>query len=643
MYESEVNGRVEPAEQIPAPILQRFLELSDRMTARTVLPWGEHCTECVWPTCYSTCDLYDARVDGKCRRFVDGMVRLDAPGTANAYIVKISFKQWGKLWTAGNVNLVSPARARSLEQWDRRVGQTLYQIALPSSLKRVAISRRYHSKKKRAQSRPVPADDALTQSPDSFVVECYHPGPTPITLSLTLRSPDEKHPIPFQRLLTLEPGYNRAVIATADIARVLDLGEAFDVELIPNDVPDGTTLYFGLLDFVTGTAIEPTVAQRERPPAVAQDASGAPSANGTAIKPAAGTAKVKPYKCVVWDLDNTVWQGILVEDGPAGLTLRPGLSDILKTLDQRGILHSVASKNNHDEAWKQLEQFGISEYFLSPEISWEPKSEALKRIAKRLNIGLDTLLFVDDSPFEIAEVRAACPDVRVLDAAEYLSLPDRAECQVPVTAEAAERRKMYQMETVRQSAADRFGSDYFAFLRDCGLEAHLRPLTAANLQRVHELTQRTNQMNFSGNRYERSVLEQVLASPDLDTYVLDCRDRFGEYGVVGFCIVDRREPRITDLMFSCRVQSKRVEHALLTHILKHYTKERSTDVYANYRKTPRNAPSGRVFDDMGFETASEHDGMLSLVFRKDREVLDDGIVDVVVHARDRAPTEARPA
>jgi FkbH-like protein len=617
MYESEVNGRVESADQIPAPILQRFRELGERLTARTALPWGEHCTECVWPTCYSTCDLYSPRLDGKCRRFVDGMVRLDAPGTVNGYVIKIAFKQWGKLWTEGNVNLVSPDRARSLEQWDRRLGQALYQIALPASIKRVAISRRYGYKKKQAQSRVLPFT-----MPDHFVVECYNPALSPIGLSLTMRSPDDAHPIPFQRLLTLEPGYNRSVIAAADIARVLDLRAAFDVELIPNNVPDGTVLYFGLLDFVSGAGIQAAESRNGKPATVA-------ASNGSGAKAAGG--KVKTIKCVVWDLDNTTWQGILVEDGPQGLQLKPGLPDLLKKLDQRGILHSVASKNNFDEAWKQLEQFGISEYFLSPEISWGPKSEALKRIAERLNIGLDTLLFVDDSPFELAEVRAACPDVRVLDAAEYLTLPDRPECQVPVTAEAADRRKMYQMEAVRQSAADKFGSDYFAFLRDCRLEAHLRPLTAANLQRVHELTQRTNQMNFSGNRYERSVLEQVLASPDLETYVLDCRDRFGEYGVVGFCIVDRREPRITDLMFSCRVQSKRVEHALLTYILRHYTNDKSADVHANYRKTPRNAPSGRVFDDMGFQTVGEQDGVLSLVFRKDQDVPDDGIVDVILH------------
>ena len=205
-----------------------------------------------------------------------------------------------------------------------------------------------------------------------------------------------------------------------------------------------------------------------------------------------------------------------------------------------------------------------------------------------------------------------------------------------MTAEASERRKMYQTESVRQTVAGRFGDDYLAFLRDCHLEAHLRPLTPDNVQRVHELTQRTNQMNFSGNRYDRAVLERILATPYLDTYVLDCRDRFGDYGVVGFCIVDSREPRITDLAFSCRVQSKRVEHALLSFILQRYRKPAVRNVYANYRKTPRNAPSGRVFEDVGFETAGETDAGTSLIFPGTRDVPDDGIIDVIYHPVDSA-------
>jgi FkbH-like protein len=647
MYETEVNGRAESVDQIPAAIRQRFDDLAAQVTTRTVLPWGEHCTECVWPTCYTTCDLYSPRTDGKCRRFVDGMVRLDAPQTANGYLLKISFKQWGKLWAPGNVHLVPRNEARTLEQRDRRVGQTLYQITMPAPVKRFAMWRRYDYKKKRAQSRPGSAE-----SPQVFVAECYNPTGSAIGLSLTMRPDDPSHPLPFQTLLTAAPGYSRFVVPMADIERAIDVHAPFSIELIPNNVPDGTTLYFGMLDFAAGTGLAPAAAtSAPGRNGTSADANG--NANGNANGKAKGDAtgeattdgkktKVKTYKCVVWDLDNTMWDGILVEDGAAALRLKPGIASIIQQLDQRGILHSVASKNDAPEALKVLEQFGLREYFLYPEISWGPKSEAIKRIAQQLNIGIDSMLFVDDSDFELAQVTAGCPEIRTLNATAYESLLTIPETQVPVTAEASERRKMYQTESVRQTVAGRFGDDYLAFLRDCHLEAHLRPLTPDNVQRVHELTQRTNQMNFSGNRYDRAVLERIIATPYLDTYVLDCRDRFGDYGVVGFCIVDSREPRVTDLAFSCRVQSKRVEHALLSFILRRYRDPAVRDVYANYRKTPRNAPSGRVFEDVGFELAGETDAGSSLIFPRTRDVPDDGIIEVIYHPAEISPAGVHP-
>jgi FkbH-like protein len=126
-------------------------------------------------------------------------------------------------------------------------------------------------------------------------------------------------------------------------------------------------------------------------------------------------------------------------------------------------------------------------------------------------------------------------------------------------------------------------------------------LSTANLERVHELTQRTNQMNFSGNRYGRKLLEEIAATKHLDTYVIACRDRFGSYGIVGFSIVNAREPRMADLMFSCRIQAKRVEHAFLTFLLRKYVLATNSDFWANYRKSPRNAPSGKVFHDIGMD------------------------------------------
>jgi FkbH-like protein len=596
MYETESNSKVESVNQLSGEVISAFKELTGKVSARTVLPWSEHCTECVWPTCYSTCDLYSPREDGRCRRFTDGMVRIECPEASNSYLLKIRFKQWGKLWAPASIRLHPIDKALKLEQRDHRIGSTLYQISLPTSIKTTLVNKRY-SYKKRVASRPGDSD----RLPTSFLLECYNPESHNVRLSLTMRSVDERVKIPFQKLFDLNPGFHRLRVGLEEITKRLDVRHPFTVELIPNDDETETTLYFGLMEFV------------EEAPQPSE--------------------KAKKLKCVVWDLDNTLWDGILVEDGPSKLRLKAGIVGIIEALDGRGILHSIASKNNRDEALQVLKDLQIDQYFLCPQISWQPKSEGIKAIAEQLNIGRDTLLFIDDTDFELEQVKSTCPDVQVLNAREYQTLLQMNEFQVPVTEESRNRRKMYQLESTRQDLAAQFGDDYMAFLKDCNIRLNIRPMTEDNLQRVHELTQRTNQMNFSGNRYDREVLKVIISTPYLDTYVLDCEDRFGSYGVVGFSIVDSREPRMTDLMFSCRIQSKRVEHAFLGHIAQKYITESGRDFHANYRKTPRNAPSGKVFDDLGMETASIKDGVSSLVFSKDREVPDDEIVHIVVHAQ----------
>src|ERR1700732_269627 len=125
MYETEANGRVESAWNIPTDVIAAFGRLNGKIATRTVLPWSEHCTECVWPTCYTTCDLYSPREDGKCRRFMEGMVRLDCPGAVNSYLLKIRFKRWGKLWSPGNVHLFDLEEADQQERSDRRIASTL--------------------------------------------------------------------------------------------------------------------------------------------------------------------------------------------------------------------------------------------------------------------------------------------------------------------------------------------------------------------------------------------------------------------------------------------------------------------------------------------------------------------------------------
>ena len=432
MYETEVNIRTASPAELPPGVLSAFGTHETEVTARTLLPWSEHCTECVWPTCYTSCDLYEPREDSRCRRFVDGMVRIDSPQSLNSYLLRIRFKRWGKLWAPGSMRLHSVAEARKLERRDHRIGTTLYQLPLPAGLKQTITGKRYSFKKRIAQRRALASDP-----PDSFLVECFNPGDEAVPLSLTIRSMNPERKIPFQKLIQLRPGFQRERIPVGEIACVVDLASPFSIEMIPNEVPEGTTLYFGALDFV-----------REAQIAVAEIAKPA-FENGTKT----GSKKVK---CVVWDLDNTMWDGILVEDGPEKLRLKPGIAEVIRELDGRGILNSIASKNNHDEALQVLKRFELDDYFVFPQISWSPKSQALKTIANDLNIGLNTLLFIDDSNFELQEIRAACPDVRVVPAADYRALPAMEICQVPVTEEAKGRRKMYQVDMIRQATASSF-------------------------------------------------------------------------------------------------------------------------------------------------------------------------------------------
>jgi FkbH-like protein len=605
MYETEANHAIEPLDQLPPDVQARFQELTDRIQARTLLPWGEHCTECVWPTCYTTCELYSPREDTRCRRFVDGMVRIDHPRSPNSYLLKIRFKRWGKLWSPGNVRLYSREEAARRERRDYLVGTAIYHFPLPTAVRKQVAGKRYYMKNALAQRR-----DPSEQEPTSFVVECYNPDNTVVRASLTMRPTSGRSKVPLQRLLELPPGFVRIRIAAHEIPRAL-LEGPFEVELTPNEIEDGATLYFGVIDFV-----------REAHEAAATSPTG------------------KKVKCVVWDLDNTLWDGTLVEDGAESLRLKPEMVAVIHELDRRGILQSVASKNNYEDVWPVVSAFGLNDVFLYPQVSWGPKSAAIETIAKKLNIGLDTLLFIDDSPFELEQVRSACPSVRVLAASEAMRVPERPDCNVPVTEEAASRRKLYQQDSLRQESAAAFDGDYLAFLRDCRLQLTIRRLSAANLERVHELTQRTNQMNFSGNKYDRDVLERLMAVEYMDTYVLECRDRFGSYGIIGFSIVDRREPRMTDLMFSCRVQSKRVEHAFLTYLFRHYRTLTDAEFHANYRKTPRNAPSGQVFADVGMQEVDTRDGVTSLVLRKDQIVLSDDIVTIETLEEPLAPSLA---
>jgi FkbH-like protein len=527
------------------------------------------------------------------------MVRLNCAESLNGYLLKISFKKWAKLWAKATLSLHPRNAAERTERSDLKIANMIHLVPL-EFLKKTLIRKRYSWKKRQAIK-----DGTGTELAHFMLIECYNPGTAAVHLTFTIRA--ERSVMPYQALLTMLPGFNRHRLPIAEIARSVDLSGRLDLELTPNEISEGSTLVFGALDFVRDSAWR--------------------NADGIR-RPERTSSKTRLCKCVVWDLDGTLWDGILAEDGQDNLRLKGKVVETLKSLDDRGILLSVASKNDADAALAALRRLGVADYFVVPHINWAPKSQSLEQIAKDLNIGLDTLLFVDDSAFERAQVSSACPSVVVIDAAEYESILGRPECQVPVTAESKKRRLFYKQQQTRDDARKGFYGDYFEFLRGCELKLTIRSLSSADLERVYELTQRTNQLNFSGNRYTHDELRELIQNSDLETYVLDCEDRFGVYGTVGFCIVNHVNSRIIDLMFSCRIQAKRVEHALLSHLLRIYRGRGSEIVYANYRKTERNAAAGKVFDDLGFTVLGESNGLADLCFPADREIPNDGIVEI---------------
>jgi FkbH-like protein len=576
MYESEVNNLRETADAIPEETRQRWSELSRHVTARSVISWGEHCTECAIPQCFLTCDLYDKRqVDWSCRRFTEGMVRVSGVNAIVPWLFKIQFKKWGKIWADGTTGLMPLPHANRIEDINAGLGAVVRHLPAPGRIKKSIAWRFREQREGWAKSR------TSAESPDYFLIEVYNPADTGVSLTFYARSRiNEATSTPFSARFIVPPGLHRMCFPIKTIRASVDLNLPFHLEIAPSDSEAGPLLYFGCMDFVR----DPSFVHAKK----------------------AGSCK-----CVVWDLDNTVWDGILVEDGPDRIRLKPGIKEIFAELDRRGILLSVVSKNNPDDAMAALQRFGLAEYILKPQISWDPKGQGVRRVAQALNIGIDSLIYVDDSPFERAEVSAVCPEVQVIDAADANWLLWRQECQVPRTEESAKRRLLYREEGHREEALQQAAGDYEAFLRDCKIQVQVLPFDEKLLPRLHELAQRTNQMNFSGARYTREQLDLLRADKSKETAAIEVADRFGNYGVVGFAIMDRQQNMLTDLAFSCRIQSKRIEHAFLAHLLRRYP---ARPFRARWRKTAGNAPAGKVFADLGFREVNESDGVTELAF-----------------------------
>lgn len=301
-----------------------------------------------------------------------------------------------------------------------------------------------------------------------------------------------------------------------------------------------------------------------------------------------GTRAVKMAKCVVWDLDDTLWHGTLASGDD--VVLKPGVGDLIKTLDARGILLSIASKNNHDDAMRKLTELGLAEYFLYPQINWNSKSSSIAEIQRKLNIGIDTIMFIDDQPFERDEVTFGHPQVETVDAADYLLLETLPRLSPEVVTEDARRRRQMYLEDERRAESElAYQGPQEEFLKSLDMVFAISRAAGDDLLRLEELTRRTNQLNSTGITYSYGQLEQLMRDPGHDLWVCELADRYGSYGKIGMALVEKNQDRWTIklLLMSCRTVSKGVGTVLLSFLVKRAAEE-GVRLFADFRRTDRN-------------------------------------------------------
>ena len=321
--------------------------------------------------------------------------------------------------------------------------------------------------------------------------------------------------------------------------------------------------------------------------------------------PRSRSGQERLIKCVVWDLDNTIWQGVLLED--TAVTLQPGIVAVIQGLDERGILQSIASRNDFDTAVRQLRHFGLFDYFVYPQIGWQAKSHSVAAIAKALNNGLDTFAFIDDQPFEREEVAHALPDVICLASeaiGDILQMP--AFSPRFISEDSRQRRQMIQSNIAREQAEATFDGPAEAFLATLGMVVTLGRAQESDLQRAEELTVRTNQLNTTGYTYS---YEELLALSRADDHLLlmaTLEDKFGSYGRIGLSLIERQPDvwNIKLLLMSCRVMSRGVGTVLLTHIMR-LARQAGVTLQAEFIANERNRMMFVTYRLAGFQSIQE--------------------------------------
>jgi methoxymalonate biosynthesis protein len=320
------------------------------------------------------------------------------------------------------------------------------------------------------------------------------------------------------------------------------------------------------------------------------------------------TSAADVIKCVVWDIDNTLLDGVYLEAGQQPPPGDPALLGVLRELAGRGILQAVASRNPAAAADYVQQLAGLG--FAAAECGWDAKPAAICRIAASLDLATESMAFVDDDMVERAEVAAALPGVLVLapeDAREAVSWP-RFSPPV-ITAEARRRGEAYADRQRRQAAAREFGGSRAEFLRHVGTRVTIAAATAADVPRLRELSVRTHQLNSDGRQLAETELARLLDSGGEQVTTVRLADDFGDDGLVGAAIMTGNTGRqdggpavatVPLVMMSCRALGRGALDALLAWLCRSAATAGAAELIVPCRVTDRNVPFRLALAAAGF-------------------------------------------
>lgn len=333
-------------------------------------------------------------------------------------------------------------------------------------------------------------------------------------------------------------------------------------------------------------------------------------------------------KCLVLDLDNTLWGGVVGEEGVESIRLGEGSAEgeayrsfqhYLKGLKERGVMLAICSKNDPDNAKKPFQEH--TEMVLKLEdiccfiANWESKADNCLRIARELNILPDALVFLDDEKAEREIVRQFAPRVKVLDLPADPSLfPRMIESQflfesIQLTAEDLARTSYYQTEKQRKDLEET-ATDLNSFLQSLNMQADICPYQTADISRISQLFNKSNQFNLCTVRYSEKEIRDLIEDGDVISFQIRLTDKFGEYGLVSMAHakpVNEETVRLANWIMSCRVLKRGVEHLMCNHLIAAARSRGFKRFEFDYRPSSKNSIVQNLYKNLGFKLGEKLD------------------------------------